>query len=337
MAKFDLPDVPDLIVLVDRQDGLVSLPQLRENGLSLEFATARVDAGRWQRPHRGVYATFSGELSRTASIWAAILRCGEDAVASHQTAAELDGLRDQPAGDPIHVTVDAQGSRVTGVRRNGIRPHYAHRLPHSRHPARRPPRTRLDDTVLDLVDASRTAREAADWIVLAIQQRKTKPERLAARLASRMKIRFRAMTEAMVCRVADGKHSMLEIRHSSKVVRAHGLPEGTRQQRRVVGNLVIWIDVEHDKFDTRVELDGKVGHQADGAFRDRRRDNRGTVHGAATLRYGHAEVFGTPCEVAAEEAVVLQDRGWTGQPYPCSDGCDLLPTMAKLRSERHAA
>lgn len=60
--------------------------------MSLELAKARVDVGRWRRPQRRVVAVFGGELSRPATIWAALLRCGRDAVVSHETAAELDGL-----------------------------------------------------------------------------------------------------------------------------------------------------------------------------------------------------------------------------------------------------
>jgi hypothetical protein len=333
MPQFDAPDIPDLAVLLDQQHGLASVRQLRQAGVAPGLAKGRVAAGRWKRPHRGVYAAFSGPLDRTALISAAILRCGAGAVASHETAAELDGLGEQ-TDDRIHVAVEAH-RRVRGEP-DGIRVHYAHRLPRTRHPAKAPPRTRLEETVLDLVDLSTTARQAAGWIVAAIQQRKSIPNRLAAALARRKKISWRPMTESILLDAADGAHSMLEVEHLRRVERAHRLPRATRQ-RRVAGRRVIWIDVDYDEFATRVELDGRVGHEGDGAFRDRRRDNRGVVDGRATLRYGHAEVFGSPCAVAAEQAAVLQNGGWAGQPDPCGPDCQIAVLMAGLRVEHPAA
>lgn len=333
VATFDAPHIPELARILDDQHGVVSARQLRATGVALEFAKARVAARRWQRPHRGVYVAFSGPLDRSAQIWAAILRCGGGAVASHETAAELEGICEQVDED-VHVTVEAH-RRVRG-RREGLRVHYAHRLPQTRHPAKAPPRTRLDETVLDLIDVSATARKAAGWLLAAIQRRKSTPSRLAAAIARRKKIKWRPMAEAILLDAADGAHSMLEVEHLRRVERAHRLPTATRQ-RRIAGTRVIWIDVDHDEFTTRVELDGRVGHDGDGAFRDRRRDNRGVVDGRTTLRYGHAEVFGAPCAVAAEQAVVLQDHGWRGAPRPCGPSCSVTATMAQLRSERPAA
>lgn len=333
MPRFDIPAAADLADLLTRQRGLVTVRQLTDAGVAPALAYERARARRWQRAHRAAYAVFSGDIDRDAMIWAAILRCGEGAAASHQTAAELDGLCEQ-IDDRIHVTIGAS-RRVSGEL-DGIRLHYAHRLPQSRHPTKLPPRTRIDDTVLDLLDAAATAREGTDWIIRAIRQRKAEPSRLAAAMARRKKIRWRAMAEAMLLDVAGGAHSMLEVEHVRRVERAHGLPVGARQ-RRVAGSRVIWIDVDYDAFATRVELDGRIGHEGEGAFRDRRRDNRGAVGGRWTLRYGHAEVFGTPCEVAAEQAVVLQDRGWVGTPTLCGPECRVVAAMAAVRSGRSAA
>lgn len=265
-----------------------------------------------------------------ATIWAALLRCGDTAAVSHQTAAELDGLTDE-VEDVVHVTVEVT-HRVYG-HPHGIRVHYAHRLPQSRHPAKSPPRTRIEDTVLDLVDVADSARRAVSWILPAIQRRPTTPERLATALAQRKKIRWRTMTEAILLDATHGAHSMLELQHLRRVERAHALPTGTRQRRHSHGR-VIWIDVDHEEYTTRVELDGRVGHLGDGAFRDRRRDNRGVVERNATLRYGHAEVFGSPCAVAAEQALVLADRGWEGTPRSCGDGCTMPATLARISRQR---
>ncbi|MBB5788232.1 hypothetical protein [Jiangella mangrovi] len=242
-----------------------------------------------------------------------------EAVASHATAAELDGLTGR-IDDRMHVT--APVSRRARGRADGVVVHYAHRLPESRHPTANPPRTRIEDTVLDLVDVAARPRDVESFVTMAVQKRLTTSTRLAAALMRRKKIRWRAMVESMLVDVADGAQSPLELQHLRAVERAHRLPKGCRQSRRA-GNRVIWIDVDYERYHTRVELDGRVGHEGDGRFRDRRRDNAGTVAGAWTLRYGHTEVFGEPCRVAQEQARVLCDRGWTGRPRRCGATCTI--------------
>lgn len=301
------------------QAGLVTRTQVLDCGLRPKFIAAQLSAGRWQRVHVGVFATFTGPLSDDARIWAAILRAGPGAVASHQTAAFLDGLADS-LDETIHVTVAAD--RHVRSRIKGVRVHYAHRLDSSRHPAKSTPRTRVEDTVLDLVDVTRSAADVESWVTRAIQRRRTNPTRLAESLTGRKKIRWRAMLESMLVDVASGAETPLELRYLRAVERAHGLPTGDRQVR-VAGARVVWVDVDLDAFDLRIELDGRLGHVEEGAFRDRRRDNRATLGGKATLRYGHADVFGDPCSVAGEVSDVLRARGWTGKARPCGPNCPL--------------
>ena len=56
----------------------------------------RVSSGRWRQMHPGVYATFTGEPSRGARLWAAVLSADPGAALSHETAAELHRLTDKP-------------------------------------------------------------------------------------------------------------------------------------------------------------------------------------------------------------------------------------------------
>lgn len=307
----------DLDDLIAAQNGVVSRAQALGAGLTPARLRWLVGSGRWQPVHAHTFATFTGPLPFAAQVWAAILRVGDGAVAGHRTAAYLEGLCDEP-GPVVHVTAPA--TRHVRGKVDGVRVHYAHRLASTRHPAKSPPRTRLEDTVLDLVDAAPHPQEAEGWVTAACQRRLTTPERLAGALGRRKKIRWRGMVEAMLVDVADGAQSPLELRHLRRVERAHGLPTGCRQ-RRVAGRRVAWIDVDYAEFHVRVELDGRIGHTGEGRFRDRRRDNHATVDGHATLRYGHADVFDDPCGVATEQARVFRTRGWTGRPLSCRPGC----------------
>ena len=102
--------------LLAQQSGVITRGQALAAGFTDKAIEVRLATGRWQRLYPGVYATFSGEPSRAARLWAAVLRAGTGSALSHQTAAELYGLADSPA-PLIHVTVPS-GSAV--VRPPGV-------------------------------------------------------------------------------------------------------------------------------------------------------------------------------------------------------------------------
>lgn len=161
-------------------------------------------------------------------------------------------------------------------------------------------------------------------VTRACQRRRTTPARFSAAAKARKKLRFRRVLEALVDDVAEGAESPLELAYL-RIERRHRLPRATRQRRRA-GRRTVWVDADIESAALRVELDGRVGHVEEGAFRDRRRDNGAVVDGEATLRYGAAELFGTPCEVAAEVAGVARARGWPGQARRCGPSCAVGPT-----------
>jgi very-short-patch-repair endonuclease len=59
-----------------------------------------------------------------------------------------------------------------------------------------------------------------------------------------------------------------------------------------------------------VELDGLVGHSGDlDRLRDMARDNADVLDGRIVLRFGFRDVERHPCEVAAQVACALRQRG----------------------------
>src|SRR5215472_16587099 len=96
----------ELAELARLQAGVVTRQQVLGAGLSTGTIVARVRHGRWRQVHRGVYATFTGPVSRQAQLWAAVLYAGTGARLSHETAAELHGLSGRRSS-LIHVTVPA--------------------------------------------------------------------------------------------------------------------------------------------------------------------------------------------------------------------------------------
>src|SRR4051794_36603112 len=104
---------PDQIIsrIAARQHGVITLGQLVEAGLSPSGISRRVAAGRLHRVYRGVYAVGHAGLSDEGRWMAAVLACGEGAVLSHRSAAELWGLLQATTG-AIHVTVPGAGGRA---------------------------------------------------------------------------------------------------------------------------------------------------------------------------------------------------------------------------------
>jgi Transcriptional regulator, AbiEi antitoxin len=305
--------------LLERQSGVIARSQALQAGLSSDAIDNLLRVGRWQRLQHGVYATFSGKPSRDARLWAAVLRAGPDAMLSHYTAAGLFGLL-APTGGPVHVIVrsDRRPRRISGMVI-----HRADRAPGVRHPVLLPPRTRIEETVLDLATAARTADDAFSWVFRATGQRLTTPERIRRSMAARQRMPWRSELAACLDDAADGVHSNLERRYVWDVERPHGLPRALRQARVVRDGRVAYLDNLYPEYLVGAELDGRAAHPVGERWRDYRRDNAGATDGIITLRYGWSDVTGQPCQVAAQVAAVLAQRGWPGPPRRCGSTCGL--------------
>jgi hypothetical protein len=292
----------------------------RRQGASASIAAYtmrnRVRNGRWQRLHRGVYATFSGEPVRETVLWAALLRAGAGAVLSHQTAAERHGLIDEPS-PVIVITVPASRSPAR-TRIPGVVIHRSDAILRTRHPVMLPPCTRVEDTVLDLIQVAPTFDDAYAWICRAIGRRRTTADRIRLAMDARKRMRWRREIALALGDAEGGALSVLEYRYVHQVERPHGLPAARRQARisQRTGNR--YLDNLYEPFAVCVELDGTAAHPSDEQWRDKRRDNSNMLSGILPLRYGLLDLGERRCETAAAVATLLRSRGWTGSPHPCS-------------------
>jgi len=280
----------------------------------------RARSGRWQRLQRGVYATFSGEPTRETVLWAALLRAGPGAVLSHQTAAERHGLLDEPS--PV-ITMTVPASRHPAqVKIPGVLIRRSDAVLRTRHPAMLPPCTRVEDTVLDLIQAAPSFDDAYAWICKAIGRRRTTADRIRQAMDARKKMRWRREVTLALGDAGDGALSVLEYRYVRRVERPHGLPAAHRQARirQRTGNR--YLDNLYEPYGVCVELDGTAAHPADEQWRDKRRDNANTLQGIQTLRFGFLDLGDRRCKTAAEVATLLRSRGWPVRPRPCGrPGC----------------
>jgi len=312
--KFHIPD--GVAETAQWQAGTLSRRQLLDAGLTSQMIATRLERRRWQMLYRGVYALFSGPPPRAAWLWAAVLRAGDGAVLSHQTAAELHGLIESPA-ETIYVTVPS----TRRVRTPGMAIRISGRVGEARQPNREPPRTTVEETVLDLIQLSGTFDDACGWLTRACGKRLTTEAKLRDALSQRKKMPWRAELDDVLEAAGHGIHSVLEYRYVRDVERAHGLPRSRHQVRVVIDGQVMYRDVYYDEYRLAVELDGRLAHPDEERWRDSRRDNKSGTRGIYTARYSWRDVYGHPCETALLQAQLLRERGWPGTPVPCSAGC----------------
>jgi hypothetical protein len=164
------------------------VPQLCPPGTGQSWGSIGAAASLWISWPCCPQAGYSGPVTRASMMWAAVLAAGPGAVLCYRTAAELHGLLDAPRGEAIHVMVP-RFRTLRPMRRVVV--HYSRRVDAARHPALEPPRTRLEETVLDLAEAERAADGAISWILSACGGRRTTPDRLLAAMDARPRIRRR--------------------------------------------------------------------------------------------------------------------------------------------------
>jgi hypothetical protein len=311
----------ELLRIARLQCGVVSRQQAIESGLAPAAVATLVRTRRWVTLRRGVYYVYPGNPGREAALWAVVLRAGRCAVLSHQTAAELYGLRDEESV-LIHLSVP-RPRHITGMA--GVVVHRSAQFAAAAQLNMSPPRTRIEDTVLDLAEQAQNFEAAFNLACTACRKRLTTAAKLREAMARRGKMRWRSELAVALADIGSGVHSLLEYRYVRLVERPHGLPRATRQAKAALGGKTCYLDDLYAEYRLGVELDGRQAHPDDRRWLDIRRDNAAAAAGLTILRYGWAEVNGRPCVTAAEIGTALQHRGWPGVVRPCSRTCQ-LPT-----------
>ncbi len=304
-----------LLHLAASQHEVLSLDQATRSGLGRHSIARLVREGRWQRLTPGLLFTGSRDPTWLGLAWGGILLGGEQARLSGSAAGYLHRIVADPP-NPIEVLVP-HGSRpgshtwwtfrqeVDGVRGRSVQD---------------PPRTSAEDTLLDLA-AEATEGEVINLVLAAVQSRCVSVPALRRRLGARRRVRHRALIESLITEAAAGVHSGLELDYARSVERPHGLPTASRQHTNRASHQR---DVRYDRFATVVELDGRLGHEGLGRFRDMHRDNFATVSGEASLRFGYWDVHERPCLIARQVGLVLARRGWLGELVACAK-CRCVP------------
>lgn len=319
--------------LLDDQHGLVTTRQLYDVGEHHESIRHAVETGQWLRVFRGVFCVTNGPLTRPMVLSAALLYAGPGALLSHDTAGEEWNLS-RPSAGPIHVTVPYGCSaisqpptrrhadrRFTSASNDVIHPgvvvHRSRAMAHIGVDTD-PRRTSKPDTVLDLVVAEDTARQAMIRLVSSMSSGAVSVDVVRRKMEIRRPRRYRKAILDTLVLLAEGVHSALEHRYVLDVEKAHGLPTASRQAPHQVDGRVLFEDVLYEQQNLIIRLDGQAFHSAkQRRFRDRRRDNAAELHDLPRLVYGWDEVAGDPCGVYSEVRAVLVREGWDDASFPC--------------------
>jgi hypothetical protein len=297
------------------QANVFSRTQALRGGYPASAIDARVQRATWRTLYPGVYVSAVSDLRVTGRLWAAVLYAGRGAVLSHETAAWLHGFGGRPA-DAIHVTIPGD-RRVREP--DGIRIHRSGRVFDAAMRYENPPRTSATETVLDLVNESGSFADVCGWIARAISAEVTDEERVLAAIQKRNRLRWRKELTPIIEAAASGDASALETRYTFVVERRHRLPESERQVPFAnADGCTGRRDRLYREYGVIVELDGRLGHEGENVKKDKARDRAAAVAGQQTLRLGWEDMT---CTSAGEVAAVLQIRGWTGTPRPCSLSC----------------
>lgn len=278
------------------QDGVITLDQARQVGLSLEAVQRRLRSGTWRRCARGVYFVDDRPFTDSARIRAAVWGYGADAAGSGLTAAWWHGLT-RYAPEIVE---------VTAPRNNHGRTHSGSRL-------RRRDLTAADvvtvrrltvtELALTVVEAAVRRRDGAKLMDRALQQHVDLRSLWRAHL--RNKGRYGSPAARMLLQgAADGSRSAAE-RLLIKLLRNAGIT-GWKTNYPVGGYKV---DVAFPAPKVAIEADGLAFHSdSDDFHHDRIRQNAIVLQGWQVLRFTWLDLTEYPERVLATIRAAISVR-----------------------------
>jgi uncharacterized protein DUF559/putative AbiEi antitoxin of type IV toxin-antitoxin system len=277
--------------LVRSQHGVVARSQLMALGYTRREIEQRLHNGRLHHISHGIYAVGRPELTPRGRWMAAVLACGDDAVLSHRSAAELWGI-----GYEEKKRIDVSIRRKSKITRKGIKVRARPALDAGSVvvrfgiPVTDPVQTLIDlATELKLLKLERAVNEA-DKLDLV------DPETLRTALDAYVGMpgvkTLRTMLDRHTFRLSD---SDLEILFRPLAI-ASGFPLPLTKHMVLGYEVDFWFP-EHGLV---VETDGLRYHRtASQQARMVKRDQKHVASGLKVLRFTHWQIAHAPSEVTA--------------------------------------
>ena len=260
---------PALRAIADEYFGLVRRDQLEALGFSSSGLTRLVRSGLLERVRPRVYRLLGAPLSRDAKIMAALLWAGDEALASHRTGAEINGIAEPFEDIEITTTGSVRAPDLIVHRR-------VFWLPGDAASVNGIPVTSVERTIVDLAGVAprgRVERSLDSALLLPGVSIETVSRRLeaTARQGRNGTTKLRGL---LAERAAERNpvESPLE-RDFLSLVRERRMPEPVAQHPVMVdGRIVARLDFAYPELKLGIELDGYAFHSSREAFeRDRHR------------------------------------------------------------------
>jgi very-short-patch-repair endonuclease len=274
--------------LLREHDGVLTLAQAQEAGLSQDAINRRLRSGRWQQRSRGVYFVADRPFTDAARIRAAVWGQGSSAAASGLAAAWWHGITKYPP-KTVEVTIPRNAHRV---RREGIRTR------------RRDLETvdvvernglRVTELGFTIVEAAVRRGGGVELMDTALQRHAELGQLWKAHLRNKGRHgspRARRLLQA----ADDGARSAAE-RLLIRILKSAGIT-GWKANQPVVGYAV---DVAFPRCHVAIEIDGYAFHSDANVFNnDRKRQNAIALAGWQVLRFTWLDLVEYPERVVAE-------------------------------------
>lgn len=289
--------------LARRQHGIVARRQLIELGIAGASIGPHAERAGWRRVHRGVYALPGATMTFEQQVMAAVLAAGEEALASHLTAAFLHGfLPVRPPVVDVLLPFSCKARHVDGVHVTRSRTlRAADRCLVGGVPATTPARTVIDAaTVLEPLDIRAL-------LIDGRQQRKLDLGRVARRVAEVGPVRHSGQLRRLLDELDQARVDSLLEAEVRRLLRRAGLPPPSRGPYRVrLRDRTVELDIAWPGLKVAVEVDGFGYHAARRAMdNDHRKQNALLVEGWRILRVTWDRIARDPEGFVAEVSALL--------------------------------
>ncbi|HEX5190291.1 MAG TPA: hypothetical protein VFW16_12150 [Streptosporangiaceae bacterium] len=297
---------------IARQNGLISRAQALSCGLTHQALRYRIRAGGpWQVLVPGVYATFTGALTRDQKEIAALLYAGRGSVITGQAAMAAHG-------------VSNRGRRVVDVLIPAGSHRRDHNFVHVLRTARMPTivfmtgELRYVPVARAVADAARQSNDMNDvrsLVAAAVQLQKVTVAELAAE-AGQGPAAGSARLRAALAEVADGVRSVAEA-DLRKLIKRSGLPDPLYNPWLYSGEeFIARPDAWWPDEGVVVEVDSREWHLSPADWkRTMARHSRMSALGISVLHYPPSKIVAEPRAVIAEIRAAL-DMGRERPPVP---------------------
>jgi hypothetical protein len=314
------PTQLDLVELLERQEDLLTRPQAISAGLTRAALEHRLrPGGPWQVVLPGLYATFTGRLTRSQQMLSALLYGGESSVLGGATASAVYGLRQLPQTRYVHLLL----------------PHVLHRASRDFVRVRRtiamPTVVLLEElrvapierAVVDACRGLRTLNAVRALVAESVQRRMTSVSALQAEL-SRGGSAGSALTRRALSEVVDGARSVAEATGRDLILRSDlPVPLWNRNLFTAHGEWLCCADAWWREAGVVLEIDSREWHLL-------------PEHWAATMRrhavmtsHGLLVVHARPRQFDTEPDAVLATLERTiaaGKARPTPPVTDVVPS-----------